>query len=83
VERLDHLGEVLQQPGRALPVEGGAAGALQLDVEERGETGMSQPLPATAPIEVGQRDEEVGHGRPFPAEQRRDGVAKPPVFQFE
>ena len=42
---------------------------------------MAERLPAAAPVEVGQGDQELGHGGLLPAEEELEGVAEPACFQ--
>jgi hypothetical protein len=42
---------------------------------------MSQRLPAAAPVEVRQRDQELGHGGLLPAEEELERISQLPCFQ--
>jgi hypothetical protein len=78
---LDDLREALEQTSGAEAPEGGAAGELELHVEEGEERGMAERLPPTAPVEVGQRNEELGHGGLLPAKEHLERITELPRFQ--
>jgi hypothetical protein len=61
-ERLDHLGVPLDEVRRHLPVMGGTPGQPQLPVEEVEEMGVAKLHPEPAPVKLGQRQQEIGHG---------------------
>jgi hypothetical protein len=71
-----HAGEARQQPRRGLPVPGGAVGESQLAGEEGEEARVPEPLPATAPIEVCQSQQEVRRRLALAAQQ--SGEVVPP-----
>jgi hypothetical protein len=64
-ERLDHIGVPLDEMRRDLAIVGGTPGQSELPVEEVEETGVAKLYPQPLPIEVGQRQQEIGHGATF------------------
>jgi hypothetical protein len=77
----DDLGEALDQPRRAEAPVCPAPRETELDPYEGEEVGVPKRLPATPPVEVGQRDEEVGHRRLLLPEEDLERVAELPCFQ--
>jgi len=68
-ERLDDLGEALDQLRRRLAVVGRPRREPKLPVEESEEAGVAELQPEAAAIEVREGDEEVGHRALLAAEE--------------
>src|SRR6266498_3588311 len=68
------LGEPLDELGRGLPILGGARGEAELPAQVREERGMAELAPEPLPVEVGEVEEEVGHGALLVAEERGEVV---------
>ncbi|HEU4383319.1 MAG TPA: hypothetical protein VFR85_07410 [Anaeromyxobacteraceae bacterium] len=68
-ERLDHLGEALDEPSRDLAKVSRSLGETELAVKEEEEAGVAEVLPELPAIEVGEGQEEVGHRRVLAPEQ--------------
>ena len=68
-QRLHHLGEPGDEPGRHLPVVGRTAGELQLPEQVVEEVGEAEPPVRPGPVELREGDEEVGEGDVLAAEK--------------
>jgi len=68
-ERLDHLGEPLDEVGRDLPVVGRPRRKTQVPVQVVEDAGVAELHPEPLPIELGQRHQKVSHRALFTAEE--------------
>jgi len=68
-QRLNQLGVLLDQPGCDLPVMGGSHRQSKFSMQEPEEVRVSQLGPSSSTVEVGQGDEELGHGAALPGKE--------------
>ena len=67
--QLDHLGELLDEVRRHLPVVGRPRRRTQVPVQVVEDAGVAELHPEPLPVELGQRHQEIGHGDLFEAEE--------------
>ena len=68
-DRLQHLGESLDEPGSGAPVMSRRAGELQAPVKVREEVRVSQRAEEPEPVELGERFQEGAQGGELDAEE--------------
>ena len=71
-ERLDHLGEALDEPGGDLAEVRRPVGEAQLPLQVVEEARMAQFPPEPPPVEVCEGHQEIGHGALLVAQQGRE-----------